>query len=35
MVERPDVKNIDGLVNTNNENIKQFLQIHANDQTQK
>lgn len=35
VVERPGVKNIDGLVNTNNENVKQFLQVHANDQTQK
>lgn len=35
MVKRPGVKNIDGLVNTNNENVKQFLQVHANDQTQK
>lgn len=31
VVEKLNVKNIDGLINTNNENIKQFLQLYAND----
>lgn len=35
VVEMPGVKNIDGLVNTNNENLKHFLEVHANDPTHK
>lgn len=35
VVEKLNVKNIDSLVNTNNQNVKQFFQVHANDQIQK
>lgn len=31
IVEKLNIKNIDSLINTNNENIKQFLQLYAND----
>lgn len=35
VVEMPGVKNRNGLVNTNNDNLKQFIEVRANDQTQK
>lgn len=35
VVKRPSLKTIDGLVNTNNENVKQFFQVYANNQIQK